>query len=88
MSVAITSENSIAVGWTIPAVVIIQQTAEDVYAIAVTPDCKNGQNAGIQTPSPLILPYDGDSSVEISGLRKFKYYSKQKTIAEILLQYI
>ena len=70
MAVAITSESSIAVGWTIPAVVYAQHTDGDLYTVAVTPDCKNGQNAGILTPPLTTIPFDGDSSVEITGLRK------------------
>ena len=68
MSVAVTSDNSIAVSWTVPAVVFIQQTNGDVYTVAMIPDCNNGQNAGIQTPPISTIPYDGAGSVEINGL--------------------
>ena len=70
MAVAVTSDSSIGVGWTVPPVVIAQQTADDVYAVAVIPDCKNGQNEGIQTPPQMIFAYNGDSSAQFTGLRK------------------
>ena len=71
MSVAITSDNSIALGWVVPDLVIAQHTAGDTYTIAVTPDCKNGQSNGVGTPPLMVIPYDGERSVEITGLRTF-----------------
>ena len=70
VAVAVTSDSSIGVGWTVPPVVIAQQTPGDVYSVAVIPDCKNGQNEGIQTPPQMIFPFDGDSSAQFTGLSK------------------
>ena len=69
VSVAVTSDSSIAVGWDIPGVVFAQHTDGDVYSVVALPDCKNGQNTGVTTPRQSVLAYDGDRSVEITGLR-------------------
>ena len=68
---AITSDNSIGVGWIVPDIVFAQHTIGDTYTVTVTPACRNGQNTGIDTPSPVTLDYDGDRTVEIMGLRMF-----------------
>lgn len=70
MSVAVTSDHSIRVGWTVPPVVLAQLTADDIYTIAVIPDCKNGQNEGIQPFFRMTLAYYANASTEFFGLGK------------------
>ena len=73
VAVAVTSDSTIGVGWIVPDIVLAQHISGDVYTVAATPDCKNGQNTGIQTPPQMVFPYDGDRSVEFTGLRKSSF---------------
>ena len=82
VSVAVTSDNSIALGWVVPDLIIAQHTAGDTYTIAVTPDCRNGQS-NVNTPQLMVIPYDGERSVEITGLGTFYTWCMYKEMESV-----
>ena len=70
-----TSDTSLQISLSVITEVMNQHTGGDTYTVDVSPDCRNGQNAGVENPAPQSLAYDVDPlTTDFSNLRKLFCY--------------
>ncbi len=66
-----TSDTSLQISLSVITEVMNQHTGGDTYTVDVSPDCRNGQNSGVENPAPQSLAYNVDPlTTDFSNLRK------------------